>query len=150
MSIFEKDFLRRVKSPKAPAKTQEPLQRSVKVSEQHSLEQQPARVEQLEQVIQKHQLEQEKGGWRSSAKWLEQNFEEFREPICSSSEPARLPPTAHVPQSPRRRQDPRRARESCFPLRHLSRLCRTRSGKRSCTAIRTVWFRVLRQRVLCS
>jgi hypothetical protein len=78
MSIFEKDFLRRVKSPKAPAKTQEPLRQSGKVSEQHSLEQQPARVEQLEQVIKRHQLEQEKGGWRSSSKWLEENYpEEF-------------------------------------------------------------------------
>ena len=72
-------------------------------------------MERVDAVIQQQRIECEKGGWRASAKWLEENCEECREPkaapmprnemassdICPNSEVANEPqPLANAPESP--------------------------------------------------
>jgi hypothetical protein len=77
---------------------------------------------QLDAAIKQQRIEQRKEGWRASAKWLEQNCEQYRQPgkgevsnvtnetgssiKCSNSEPANEPttgelqPFANAPESP--------------------------------------------------
>jgi hypothetical protein len=81
MSIFEKDFLERVKSPKTPTQTQEAIKQSENVPEQ--------RPDTMEELARKARAAGHtgplvlgpsgsglKGSWRDDAKWLEENFPE--------------------------------------------------------------------------
>jgi hypothetical protein len=81
MSIFEKDFLERVKSPKTPTQTQEAIKQSENVPEQR-----PDTVEELARkaraaghtgpLVLGPSGSGLKGSWRDDAKWLEENFPE--------------------------------------------------------------------------
>jgi hypothetical protein len=68
----------------------------------------PEQMAQLECAIKERRADLEKGSWRASAEWLEENFEEFREPRKASppsSESAKEAPTvepqrlANAPES---------------------------------------------------
>jgi hypothetical protein len=110
MSIFEKDFLERVKSRGASAKAQESNLQSQNVSLQKRAGQ-PDSVEELARkaraagrtgpLVLGPSRSSLKGSWRDDAKWLEENFsEDFAEPNpqpscgvrtldnCPNSEPA--------------------------------------------------------------
>jgi hypothetical protein len=85
-------------------------------------------MERVDAVIQQQRIECEKGGWRASAKWLQENCEEYREQqatpmpggemassdICPNSEGANQPqPLANTPESP---QNAREALSAPSPI----------------------------------
>lgn len=167
MSIFREDLLSRIKSRGASVKTQEPPTQSENVPEQKP-------DTQMEELARKARAAGHTGPlvvgplrsslkhfWRDDAKWLEENCpEEFGPPrsqpssapcversFCSGLVDSALrEETQCPPLAPESSQDAPEVLPAPPPTPPL----RARSGKRSCTAIRTVWFRVLRQRVLCS
>jgi hypothetical protein len=81
MSIFEKDFLDRVKSAKAPTKTREAVQQSENVPEQRrdtvkGLLRQARAVGRTRPRVVEPSRSSLKVSWRDDAKWLEENFPE--------------------------------------------------------------------------
>jgi hypothetical protein len=85
MPIFEKDFLARVKARRAPAKSQQSVSQSESIQKgaehPNSMDELArARGHTGPRIVGPPKHSSIKGSWRDDAKWLEENFEEFREP----------------------------------------------------------------------
>src|SRR5262245_51740847 len=82
MSFFAKDFLERVKSSKASGV----FQLDSKCPKTVNSEQ----IARVDAAIKQQRIEREKGGWRASAKWLEEHFpEDFAErKVAPASRPS--------------------------------------------------------------
>jgi hypothetical protein len=71
MSVFQKDFLERLARGRVSQESRETPPPKTVSAEQTALK--------VEAAIKQQRIEQRKEGWRASAKWLEQNCEEFRQ-----------------------------------------------------------------------
>jgi hypothetical protein len=104
MSVFEKDFLERIKSSKASGVSRQDLKCTSKTVS-------PQQMARLDAAIKQQRIEREKGGWRGAAKWLEENFpQDFGEakaaPRAEASRETRSSGDCEAPLEPQPLADP--------------------------------------------